>query len=420
MTAIPLIQQPIMSSAMAPHMVLVPMSGQQVHMMAAAQGGVPRFARSFPHMMVPINSSTHGAFAVDLSGQHRGNSAPGSRGPLSSASSPSLGSKSLYFQASSNPQDTRAPRVRRTFKELFRELECPHETCTRRYASRSSLATHVRLKHSPEAKQQQEEAKQQRKKSMEKTVTPRPVRPRAHSLANVDIYRHSTGNMMPLQFTTSTIGTSLPNTSSPAMQTWTPVASRLHSPSSDSLVHSQSTVPSELTSNTAASGGHGAAQRVPYNTDPLSFSSPYGPRGSTATTRANSVASLSISNFGSPAMSMHNFCSVSSDNLAQPIQAITWNDMLLSNLELDLGSFDSSAAAAMMRGPAMRTDSMGSAKSEPILHLRNNAVADDEDMHEMHMLLSGLQSSAGSPQSMMTDRSDQLETISETDLPNAA
>lgn len=39
-------------------------------------------------------------------------------------------------------------------QELQRELECPHETCTRRYASRSSLATHIRLKHSPEAKQQ--------------------------------------------------------------------------------------------------------------------------------------------------------------------------------------------------------------------------------------------------------------------------
>lgn len=382
-------------------------------MTAAAPGGVPRFTHSFPHMVsmgTPIGSYAHSVFAVDLGRPYR--DAPSS-GPLSSASAPSLGvARSIYFHASSHAQDSRPPRVRRTFKELFRELECPHETCSRRYASRSSLATHVRLKHSPEAKQQHEDAKQQRKKSMEKTVTFRPVRPRAHSLASADVlYRHSTGSMMPLQFTPH-IGTSAP-TSAPALlqQTWTPaMASRLHSPSLDSLVlQAQSSMPPQLTR-----GGHGAPQCVLPYTDPLSFASPYGPRGgsastvSTASTRPNSAGSLSMSNFSSPAMTMHNFCSGSSDNLAQPIQGMAWNDMLLSNFELGLDSTDR---------PAMR---MSSVKSEPILQHRRSAEVDDKDMHEMHMLLSGLQSSAASAESMMTDTSDQLETISETALPHAA
>lgn len=37
---------------------------------------------------------------------------------------------------------------RRTFKELVREIDCPQ--CNRKYATRSSLATHMRLKHAME------------------------------------------------------------------------------------------------------------------------------------------------------------------------------------------------------------------------------------------------------------------------------
>lgn len=47
-----------------------------------------------------------------------------------------------------NTSQCSLPLRRRTFKELVREIDCPQ--CNRKYATRSSLATHMRLKHAME------------------------------------------------------------------------------------------------------------------------------------------------------------------------------------------------------------------------------------------------------------------------------
>eukprot|EP01134_Creolimax_fragrantissima_P001358 CFRG1358T1 len=54
-------------------------------------------------------------------------------------------------------EENKKPRSRRTFKELNREVICPKEGCTRRYATRSSLATHIRLKHTDHKEEKKEE-----------------------------------------------------------------------------------------------------------------------------------------------------------------------------------------------------------------------------------------------------------------------
>lgn len=143
----------------------------------AGGGYIPVAASATPyHAQIPPNASASNC-AMELVQE---------TAMLEPGSNRMVGKQMAFFQprpdTSRNGSDAtpRPPRVRRTFKELQRELQCPHEGCTRKYASRSSLATHVRLKHSPEAKQLQEEIKEQRKKCMERqhAITPRPVRPR--------------------------------------------------------------------------------------------------------------------------------------------------------------------------------------------------------------------------------------------------
>lgn len=68
-------------------------------------------------------------------------------------------------------------RHRRTFKELSREIYCPIENCKRKYASRSSLSTHLRLKHSKEAQRQQME--EEAKKKRDSNRVPKPLMPKA-------------------------------------------------------------------------------------------------------------------------------------------------------------------------------------------------------------------------------------------------
>eukprot|EP00123_Amoebidium_parasiticum_P001048 comp12035_c0_seq1/m.6736 comp12035_c0_seq1/g.6736 ORF comp12035_c0_seq1/g.6736 comp12035_c0_seq1/m.6736 type:complete len:183 (-) comp12035_c0_seq1:957-1505(-) len=90
-----------------------------------------------------------------------------------------VGKQISFFQdAPSQAQSTpKKIRHRRTFKELAREISCPVETCSRKYASRSSLSTHMRLKHSKEAQRQQEEEDAKRKK--EQSRPPKLLKPKA-------------------------------------------------------------------------------------------------------------------------------------------------------------------------------------------------------------------------------------------------
>ena len=41
----------------------------------------------------------------------------------------------------------RKKHVRRTAKEIHRELECPYAKCTKSYASEGSLNLHIKIKH---------------------------------------------------------------------------------------------------------------------------------------------------------------------------------------------------------------------------------------------------------------------------------
>eukprot|EP00123_Amoebidium_parasiticum_P013562 comp22027_c0_seq1/m.31964 comp22027_c0_seq1/g.31964 ORF comp22027_c0_seq1/g.31964 comp22027_c0_seq1/m.31964 type:complete len:427 (-) comp22027_c0_seq1:645-1925(-) len=60
-----------------------------------------------------------------------------------------VGKQMAFFMNPASQQGSRI-RHRRTFKELSRDYTCPNEKCGRKYATRSSLATHVRLKHNGE------------------------------------------------------------------------------------------------------------------------------------------------------------------------------------------------------------------------------------------------------------------------------
>ncbi|KNC84004.1 hypothetical protein SARC_03765 [Sphaeroforma arctica JP610] len=55
----------------------------------------------------------------------------------------------LFQPALNSPilDGSKRPRARRTFKQLKREVQCTVEGCTRRYATSSSLQTHMRIKH---------------------------------------------------------------------------------------------------------------------------------------------------------------------------------------------------------------------------------------------------------------------------------
>eukprot|EP00122_Pirum_gemmata_P012219 Pgem_evm1s11348 len=60
---------------------------------------------------------------------------------------PSVGVQFAFYQENSMTPDGRRIRHRRTFKQLSREVACPVDKCGRLYATKSSLATHMRLKH---------------------------------------------------------------------------------------------------------------------------------------------------------------------------------------------------------------------------------------------------------------------------------
>eukprot|EP00121_Abeoforma_whisleri_P013669 Awhi_evm1s12616 len=61
-----------------------------------------------------------------------------------------VGMQISFFQENATTVDGKRIRHRRTFKELSREVSCPYPGCKRSYATKSSLATHVRLKHGDE------------------------------------------------------------------------------------------------------------------------------------------------------------------------------------------------------------------------------------------------------------------------------
>ncbi|KNC74847.1 hypothetical protein SARC_12613 [Sphaeroforma arctica JP610] len=90
-----------------------------------------------------------------------------------------------------SPDTGRKSRHRRPFKDLSRDLQCTEEGCERKYASKSSLSTHYRLKHSPEAKAKEFERLEAIRHKSEERRTPRPVRPRASpSNQNLELMRH--------------------------------------------------------------------------------------------------------------------------------------------------------------------------------------------------------------------------------------
>jgi hypothetical protein len=214
-------------------------------------------------------------------------------------------------------QEPRQPRVRRTFKELNRELECPHEDCKRRYASRSSLATHLRLKHSPEAKQQQEEDAQRqahRRRSLDKPVTPRPVRPRAIGVLPMEMIRRQT------------ICGTLP------LAVYSLPASPMGSPS----------VPMQMPlSAHSVVDFHSFSTATP--TLEQSFSQPlvYNMHSSLHGSVASGMSSPILSSASTPTLSFVHSPSADS-NLAQPIQADVLDELLLSHLNFNLASLDSS------------------------------------------------------------------------------
>jgi hypothetical protein len=216
-------------------------------------------------------------------------------------------------------QEPRQPRVRRTFKELSRELECPHEDCKRRYASRSSLATHLRLKHSPEAKQQQEEDAQRqaahRRRSLEIPVTPRPVRPRAIGVSPMEMLRRQT------------ICGTLP------LAVYSLPASPMGSPS----------VPMQMPLS-----AHSVVDFNNFSTaNPTleqSFSQPlvYNMHSSLHGSVASGMSSPILSSASTPTLSFVHSPSADT-NLTQPIQADVLDELLLSHLNFNLASLDSSS-----------------------------------------------------------------------------
>lgn len=285
----------------------------------------------------------------------------------------SLG-KPLFYPTVVTPNETRQRRVRRTFKELSRELECPQEGCARRYASRSSLATHIRLKHSPEAKQQQEEAKLQRKKSQDKPSTPRPVRPRTLSCAPIDILRRQTVGSFPVVLA--------PHPHMPRAG-WSPIASpaRLHSPSL------------ELTSTCSSPLGSYSSDFLPRTDSMAQFSSPF----STPSTRRGSVASFPNSASQSPDMSHDRQNSIGSaqsfgsHHLAQPLQAVSLDEILLTNLhDLDLHMMDlpSSGVLPVVPTPTTVLGSNGVRVFEQSSSALQQSDSSSDEMEDMRMFLS--------------------------------
>lgn len=278
-----------------------------------------------------------------------------------------VGKQMAFYQGGTQTNsEPRQPRVRRTFKELQRELECPHEGCPRRYASRSSLATHVRLKHSLEAKQQQEDMKMQRKKSFERQATPRPVRPRAHPTmltSSLELLRHhsvtggfvvpatmaepaSLGNLCSSSFTSPAFGYATP----PAFHM---VDSCASTPKSEPICRSRS------------------------------FSLP-----STALTRPSSV---SLSSVSSPTPSMASLIDygASTDSLAQPIHAVAMDDVLLSHLDLDFNSFELGSAASTPAASKRSSICYIGTPVEEREASEDEVGTDAKELEEMQLLLCG-------------------------------
>eukprot|EP01134_Creolimax_fragrantissima_P006841 CFRG6841T1 len=104
--------------------------------------------------------------------------------------SSSLTTSPTSIQPAGSPESQRRTRNRRPFKDLSRDMQCTEDGCERRYASKSSLSTHYRLKHSPEAKARERERLESIRLKSEERRTPRPVRPRSSSSAGLELMRH--------------------------------------------------------------------------------------------------------------------------------------------------------------------------------------------------------------------------------------